>query len=147
MLPRTAHTGLQDDDIKWKHFPRFWSFMRGIHWSPVNSPHKGQWRGALMLSSICAWINRWVNSREAGDLRRHCAHYDVIVMRRYIHNMSKYLQASNMFLRLFCFSGFILLPTVFLMTEHSRIYSINYKNKHIYPVKFVVQSVKNTPRS
>ena len=42
--------------------------------------HKGQWRGALMFSLICAWINVWVNNGEAGDLRRHCAHYDVIVM-------------------------------------------------------------------
>ena len=44
--------------------------------SPVNSPHKGQWRGSLMFSSICAWINGWVNSREAGDLIRHRTHYD-----------------------------------------------------------------------
>ena len=29
---------------------------------------------------ICAWINVWVNNREAGDLRRHRSHYDVIVM-------------------------------------------------------------------
>ena len=67
--------------IKWKHFPRYWSFVRGIHRSPVNSPHKGQWRGALMFSLICAWsINGRVNNRETGDLRRHRAHYDVIVM-------------------------------------------------------------------
>ena len=71
-----------DDVIKWKHFPRSWSFVRGIHRSPVNSPHKGQWRGALMFSLMCAWINRWVNNREAGDLRRHRAHYDVTVMAR-----------------------------------------------------------------
>ena len=56
--------------------------MRGIHRSPVNSPHKGQWRGALMFSLICVWINGWVNSREAGDLRRYRAHYDVNVMVR-----------------------------------------------------------------
>ena len=56
-----------DDVIKWKHFPRYWPFVRGIHRSPVNSPHKGQWRGALMFSLICAWINGWVNNREAGD--------------------------------------------------------------------------------
>ena len=49
---------------------------------PVNSPHKGQWRGALMFSLICGWINNWVNNREAGDLRRHRGHFDVIVMRR-----------------------------------------------------------------
>ena len=72
--------GLHDDVIKWKHFPRYWPFMRGIHRSPVNSPHKGQWRGALMFSLFCARINGWVNNREAGNLRSHCAHYDVIVM-------------------------------------------------------------------
>ena len=61
---------LHDDVIKWKHFPRYWPFVRGIHRSPVNSPHKGQWRGALMFTLICAQINGWVNNREAGDLRR-----------------------------------------------------------------------------
>ena len=71
---------VHDDVIKWKHFPRNWPFVRGIHRSPVNSPHKGQWRGALMFSLICVWINDWVNNREAGDLRRYRAHYDVIVM-------------------------------------------------------------------
>ena len=69
---------LHDDVIKWKHFPRYWPFVREIH----RSPHKGQWRGALMISLICVWINDWVNNREAGDLRRHRAHYDVIVMIR-----------------------------------------------------------------
>ena len=69
-----------DDVIKWKHFPRYWPFVRGIHRSPVNSQHKGQWRGALMFSLICVWINGWENNREAGDLKRHRAHYDVIVM-------------------------------------------------------------------
>ena len=48
--------------------------------SPVNSPHKDQWRGALVFSLICAWINGWVNNRETVDLRCHRAHYDVIVM-------------------------------------------------------------------
>ena len=51
--------------------------VRGIHPSPVNSLHKGHWRGALMYSLICARINSWINNREAGDLRRHRAHYDV----------------------------------------------------------------------
>ena len=40
----------------------------------------GQWRGALMFSLICVWINGWVNNREAGDLRRHRGHCDVSVM-------------------------------------------------------------------
>ena len=75
----TAISG-RDEVIKWKHFPHYWPFVRGIHQSPVNSSHKGQWRGALMFSLICAWINGWVNHREAGDLRHHHAHYDVIIM-------------------------------------------------------------------
>ena len=54
-------------------------FMK-MQLSPVNSPHKGQWRGALVFSLICVWIDDWVNNREAGDLRRYRAHYDVIVM-------------------------------------------------------------------
>ena len=41
---------------------------------------KGQWRGALIFSLICAWTNRWANNRDAGDLSRHRAHYYVIVM-------------------------------------------------------------------
>ena len=44
-----------------KHFPRYWPFVRGINRSLVNSPHKGQLRGASMFSLICAWINGWVN--------------------------------------------------------------------------------------
>ena len=72
---------VHDDVIKWKHFPLYWLFVRGIHRSPVNSPHQGQWRGALMLSLICA-CHGCLNSREAGDLRCHRAHYDVTVMDR-----------------------------------------------------------------
>ena len=68
-----------DDVIKLKHLPRYWPFVQGIHRWPVNSPHKGQWRGALMFSLICAWLNGWVNNREAGDLWCHRAHYGVIV--------------------------------------------------------------------
>ena len=68
------------DVIKRKHFPRCWPFVRGIHRSPVNSLHKGQWRGALIFTLICAWINGWVNNRKTGDLRRHRTHYDVTVM-------------------------------------------------------------------
>ena len=77
ILPTTDN---HDDVTTWKFFPRCWPFVRRIHRWPVNSPHKGQWRGALMLSLICAWLNAWINNREAGDLRRHRAHYDVIVM-------------------------------------------------------------------
>ena len=54
--------------------------QRANSWWPVNSPLKGQWRGALKFSLICVWINDWVNNREAGDLRRYRLHHDVIVM-------------------------------------------------------------------
>ena len=70
-----------DDAIKWKQFARYWPFVRRIHRSPVNSPHKALWRGALMFSFICAWTNRWVNNREAGDLRSQQALYVISVMR------------------------------------------------------------------
>ena len=69
-----------DDVIKWKHFPRYWPFVRGIHWWRVDPPHKGQWRGALMFSLICVWTNGWANNRDAGDLRHHRAHYDATVI-------------------------------------------------------------------
>ena len=68
----------------WRHqleiFSTFLVFVRGLHRSPMNSPHKGQWRGALVFSVICAWTNGWVNNREASDVRRHHAHYDVTVI-------------------------------------------------------------------
>ena len=67
-----------DDIIKWRHFPRYCPFLRGIHRSLLNSPHKGQW--ALMFSLICTWINGWVNNCDAGNLRHHRTHYDVTVM-------------------------------------------------------------------
>ena len=63
---------IHDDVFKWKHFPRYWPFVRGIP--------RSLWHGALMFSLICAWINGWVNNREADDLRRHRAHYDVTAM-------------------------------------------------------------------
>ena len=65
----------------WRHQMETLSALRVI--SPVNSPHKGQWREALMLSLICVWINDLENNREA-DLRRYRAHYDVTVMHCWI---------------------------------------------------------------
>ena len=71
------------------HLPQIWYIWLVLSWwchqmetcsAPVNSPHKGQWRGALMFYLICAWINDWVNNGEAGYLIRHRAHYGVIVM-------------------------------------------------------------------
>ena len=52
------------------------------HQSPVDSPHKGQWREIFMFYLIYASRNGWANNRDAGELRRHRAHYDVIVMHK-----------------------------------------------------------------
>ena len=73
-----------DDVIKWKHFSCYWPFVSGIHRSLVNSPHKGQWRRALIcVSLICVWTNGWENHWDAGDLRCHHTHYDItIIVRR-----------------------------------------------------------------
>ena len=69
-----------DDVIKWNIFrvtgPLCGEFT-GHRWIPRTEV---QWRGALIFSLICAWINGWVNNGEAGDLRRHRPHYDVTVM-------------------------------------------------------------------
>ena len=54
-----------DDVIKWKHLPRYWPFVRRIHRSPVNSPHRGQWRGASMFSLICA-LNKRLSKQSLG---------------------------------------------------------------------------------
>ena len=78
-ITREVFLLLHDDVIKWKHFPRNCPLC-GEFTGPGEFPHKGQWRGALMFSLICAWIKGWVNNREAGDLRRHRGHYDVNVM-------------------------------------------------------------------
>ena len=80
IFSRICSCSWHNDVIKWKHFPRHWPFVRRIHRWPVNSPHKGQWRGALIFSLIYAWTNGWVNNREDGDLRRHGANRDVTVM-------------------------------------------------------------------
>ena len=83
----------------WRHQMETFSALLAI--CAGNSPvpgefpaHKGQWRGALMFSLICVWINGWVNNREAGDLRRYHAHYDVIVMDMTLKNVGNYIHRN-----------------------------------------------------
>ena len=99
---------LKSTATRWRHqmepFSALLALCAGNSPAPVNSPHKGQWRGALMFSLICARINDWVNSREAGDLRRHRGHYDVNVMKLrlcwtvYYANNRKYTKATHCWL-------------------------------------------------
>ena len=62
---------LASDSPWWHHqmkrLPRYWPFVRGIHRPSVNSPHKGQWRRALMFSLMCIWTNGWINNWDASD--------------------------------------------------------------------------------
>ena len=69
-----------DDVIKWKYFPSYWPFVRGIHRSQVNFPHKGKWSGALVFSLICRPLNKRLSKQSWGcrfetpsrSLWRHC---------------------------------------------------------------------------
>ena len=84
----TPCLGLKKFDTPWrshqmKHFPRYWSSVRGIHRSPMDSPHKGQCREALIFALICAWTNGEANNQDSSDLRRHLSHYDIILMFAY----------------------------------------------------------------
>ena len=86
----------------WRHQMETFSALLAICAgnSPVAGefPHKGQWRGALMSSLICTWINGWVNNGDAGDLRRHRAHYDVPVMRARLHTIRVTIIGSRQYL-------------------------------------------------
>ena len=79
-----VHWHIHESQSWWRHqmetISALLALCTGNSPVPVNSPHKGQWRGAVVFSLIYAWINDGVNNREAGDLRRHRAHYDVNVM-------------------------------------------------------------------
>ena len=52
---------IHNDVIKWKHFPRHWPFVKGIHRSPVDSPHKGQWRWAFIFFDLL--LNKRLNKQ------------------------------------------------------------------------------------
>ena len=78
-----SHQSLNHDDvIKWKHFPCYWPSVRGIHRSPVTGefPSQRPVTRTFGVFFICVWINSCVNNREAGDVRRYRAHYDITVM-------------------------------------------------------------------
>ena len=98
---------VHDDVIKWKHIPRYWPFVRGMHRSPVNFPHKGQWGRSLMFSLICAWINGWVNNREPGDLKRHRDHCDITMWPKYTPCPTFVIATTLAILRYGCWDQFV----------------------------------------
>ena len=60
-----------DGKIPWKCFLYYWPFVRGIHWSAVDSLHKGLICKALMCSLLLALRSCWTNRQSASDLRCH----------------------------------------------------------------------------
>ena len=118
----------------WRHqmetFPRHWPFVRGINRLPVNSPHKGQWRGALMFSLICTQINGWANNGDAGDLGHHLAHYDVIIMFRKdpIGHLEKCL-INKMELEIYVIEQYMLITHGM---HHNTLNGANFRNQLIF---------------
>ena len=71
--PSDGHDGV----IKWKHFPHRWPFVWGIHRSPMNSPHKGQWRFDIFFDlswskRLSKQSRRWWFETPSRSLWRHC---------------------------------------------------------------------------
>ena len=58
-----------------------------------NSPVTGEFPSQRPL--ISAWTKGWVNNHEAGDLRRHRAHYDVTVM-KYLTNRDRSVDCDGL---------------------------------------------------
>ena len=92
---------IHDDVIKWKHFPRYWPFVRGIHRSPVNSPHEGQWRGALMFFFYLR-LNKQLSKQSWGWLfealsRPSWRHCNVLLYRCIIFEI-KWLSTDGVFI-------------------------------------------------
>ena len=82
--------------IWWRHEVKTYSALLAFcvgHWSPVNSPHKSKWRGALVFSLICDWTNCCAHNGDARDLRRHRTHYDVTVMTHHF-NLNSHKNSS-----------------------------------------------------
>ena len=59
-----------------------WTFVRGIHRSPVYTPHSQRpVTRSFDEDFFDLRVNkRWIKHRDAGDFRRHRAHYDVTAM-------------------------------------------------------------------
>ena len=78
---------------RWRHqIETFSAYLALCEDNPVVTavlPHKGHWRETLIFPRICAWANGWINNRDAGELKRHRAHYDVTVLVQQIMALTK----------------------------------------------------------
>ena len=98
------------------------AFVRGIHRSQVNSPHKGQWREALMFSSICClnqhlskhWRRRWFET-PSRSLWRHCNEGGSKI--KQLQNTAKHSKAWTMYIFpiIYCYYSTIIRSHDFFM--------------------------------
>ena len=79
---------------EWKHSPRYWPFVCGIHRCPGSPRTKVS--DAWLFFFICNWINGWVNNLYAGDLRRRRAYYDVTAI-KLCHTHTVFTRAHHAF--------------------------------------------------
>ena len=81
--------------MAWKRFPHYWSFAWWRHQMETfyalltpcaenQFPAQRPVTRSFGIFFICAWTNSWASNGDAGDLRLHRAHFDVIVMGRRI---------------------------------------------------------------
>ena len=79
-----AHTQNDSWCTWWRHQIKTFSALLAI--CAGNSPVTGEFTserpvtGCFDVFLIYVWTNGWANNRNTGDLRCHCAHYDVTVM-------------------------------------------------------------------
>ena len=119
------------------HIFRVTGHLCGEFTGPGYSPHKGQWRGALMFSLICARINGRVNNGEAGDLRRHRAHCDVIVM----CSMDGITVTSYGRLCSWCMNAVVFIHTyiyIYIYVEKYMPICLNISTHAEYPVRLIM---------
>ena len=70
--------------VWWRHQTETLSAL--LAFCAGNSPVTGEFPSqrpvtrSFMFYLICVWNNSWVNNGDAGDLRRHRDHYDVIII-------------------------------------------------------------------
>ena len=67
----------------------YWPFVRGIHWSSMDSPHKRLAAQALIFSLMLAWTNCWTNMPVPGYLTRYDTHVKVFA------NLLQYLSFTG----------------------------------------------------
>ena len=77
----------------WKHFSHYRPMVSEIHRWPINSPHKGQWYGVMMFSSLLAWTTCWKKQFRCRWSANHCTRmtslrYGKILTIKYIHGFA-----------------------------------------------------------